>query len=124
MATFQSAAHGSARPPAGCSNVNELFNKRTSTMGEHVYKALNRIMVWKFDAAPAHFQRLHHSSLSPEWMVLVPCGMYQPDIDRAIMENGSIVNRYVTENKDVIYVGNAQVQLIPALQLRDELETD
>jgi hypothetical protein len=32
-------------------------------MGEHVYMALNRITVWKFDAAPAHFQRLHDSSL-------------------------------------------------------------
>jgi hypothetical protein len=85
--------------------------------------AFDRIMVWKFDAAPARLQRLHDSSVSPEWMVLIPRRIYHADIDKAIIENGNAVaiSRYETEENDVIYVGDAPVQQIPALVLRDNL---
>lgn len=83
-------------------------------------------MVWKFNGAPAHLQRLHDSSVSPEWMVLIPRRIYRADIDKAIIENATAmtIRRYETEDKDVIYVGDAPVEQIPALVLRDNMRQE
>jgi hypothetical protein len=83
-------------------------------------------MVWKFNDAPAHLQRLHDSSVSPEWMVLIPRRICRADIDKAIIENATAMTlrRYETEDKDVIYVGDAPVEQIPALVLRDNMRQE
>jgi hypothetical protein len=77
----------------------------------------NHIMVWKFKSAPPQFQRLHTGPRSPEWIVLVPRDIHRDDIDTAIFSDASpnTVNRYQTDEGDVVYIGDARVQEIPIL---------
>lgn len=77
----------------------------------------NRIMVWKFNAAPAWLQRLYDASQNPEWIVFVPRTIHDADIHKAIFAaaNVTTVGRYETDEGDVVYIGNAPLQQIPAM---------
>ena len=74
-------------------------------------------MVWKFDAAPAQLRRLHDSLQKPEWIVLVPREIYGLDIDAAMRaaKSARTICRYKTQRGDVVYIGDAPLQQIPAL---------
>jgi hypothetical protein len=79
--------------------------------------ALTHVMVWKYDGAPLHLQRLHKASTNPEWIVLVPGALHSNDIDAAIYssQGDRAISRYQTEDGDFVYIGDVAPQQIHAM---------
>ena len=71
----------------------------------------DRVMLWRFAAAPKELRALHSSTAAPEWLVLVPRSLSGADLDQAISagaEPGQLA-RYETSTGDVVYVGNSPI---------------
>jgi hypothetical protein len=74
----------------------------------------NRILIWRFAAAPAFLQLLCEGSTNPpEWLVLVPQSMSALDLDAVILGRAepSCIARYQMESGDVVYAGTSEPRL-------------
>ena len=76
---------------------------------------LDRLMVWRFPAAPESLRSLHVGPGTPEWLVLVPASLSGTDIDEAILRGSKPgeVARYVTPDGDIVYTGTSQLNQLP-----------
>jgi hypothetical protein len=68
----------------------------------------DRVMVWKFDTAPADLQALYAGTVSPRWVALIPAAIDGPDLQAAI-EAQSGVEKHSVEGGDVAYIGASDV---------------
>ena len=68
----------------------------------------DKVMVWKFDAAPPELQALHRSGETPHWIALVPAAINGPDLDAAIGTQTGLdgMEKYKTKTGDVVYIGS------------------
>ena len=64
----------------------------------------NRIVIWRFRAAPRELQLLHHGAPAPEWLVFVPRSIRSQDLDTMILRQGG-VTRHQTLDGDLVYAG-------------------
>ena len=69
---------------------------------------LDRVMVWKFDAAPADLQALYTGTGSPRWVALIPAAIHGPDLEAAIEAQGG-VQKHSAGGGDVAYIGASDV---------------
>ena len=69
----------------------------------------NRVMVWKFDSAPAELRALHNGRRSPGWLALVPKKICGADLNTAIIAQTGLIDldRCQTEAGDVVYFGSS-----------------
>lgn len=69
----------------------------------------DRLMMWRFTAAPGTLQSLHRKPETPDWLVFVPRALKGSDLDSAILHKGKpgTVDRYETPDGDLVYVGPA-----------------
>ena len=70
----------------------------------------NRILIWRFSAAPTVLQLLCKRTESPpEWLVFIPQSMSNIDFDALILERAQpgCVARYKTATGDVVYAGTS-----------------
>ena len=80
----------------------------------------NRVMVWKFDSAPAELRALHKGRQSPSWLALVPKKICGADLDAAIIAQTRLLNldRHQTEAGDIVYFGSSDpAPLLGAIDL-------
>lgn len=77
----------------------------------------DRVMVWKFDAAPEDLRILSHVGGSSHWLAFVPAAMHGPDLELAIRFQvaQSGLEECRTSSGDVIYVGSSDVQQLMEL---------
>jgi hypothetical protein len=68
----------------------------------------DRLMVWRFEAAPETLKALHSVADTPEWLVLIPCALDGADLDEAIRKSGQVA-RYKTPSGDTVYVGTSHL---------------
>jgi hypothetical protein len=76
---------------------------------------VDRLMVWRFPAAPENLKALHCGPETPEWLVLVPAALSGADLDETIVR-GSMpgeVARYEAPNGDIVYIGTSQLNRLP-----------
>lgn len=70
----------------------------------------DRLMIWRFAAAPQTLKSLHREQGTPEWLVWIPRALISPDLDEMILRGGAPeqVARYETPEGDIVYVGTSQ----------------
>lgn len=70
----------------------------------------DRLMMWRFAAAPKTLKSLHRKSGTPDWLVFVPRSLSGADLDDAILHKGTPgqVARYETPDGDIVYMGTAR----------------
>ena len=77
----------------------------------------DRVMVWKFDAAPEDLRVLSRARGASHWLAFVPAAMHGPDLELAIrlqvLQPG--LEQYRTASGDVIYVGSSDVKQLMEL---------
>ena len=75
----------------------------------------DRLMIWRFAAAPETLKSFHRESPAPEWVVLVPRALNGPDIEQQIRKGSKPgqVARYETPEGDTVYMGTSQLDGIP-----------
>jgi hypothetical protein len=78
--------------------------------------ASDRLMIWKFDAAPAALRLLREGSETPSWVALVPKAIHTPDLEEAILAQTGPhgATRFAIDNGDVVYIGSCDVQAVLA----------
>ena len=71
----------------------------------------DRLMIWRFAAAPKTLRSLHREKATPEWLVWIPRALTCPDLDELILRGGTPeqVARYETPEGDIVYVGTSQL---------------
>jgi hypothetical protein len=71
----------------------------------------DRLMIWRFAAAPETLKAFHHDSEAPEWLVLIPRALSGADLDEVILRGSKTgqVTRYETPDGDVVYIGTSQL---------------
>jgi len=71
----------------------------------------DRLMIWRFAAAPETLRALHHEADAPEWLVLIPRALSGADLDEVILRGSKPgqVARYETLDGDIVYVGTSQL---------------
>lgn len=71
----------------------------------------DRLMIWRFAAAPKALQSLHSEPDSPEWLVLIPRALSGADLDEAILRGSKPgqVARYETPEGDIVYIGTSEL---------------
>ena len=71
----------------------------------------DRLMIWRFAAAPATLRALHQDTEAPEWLVLIPRGLMGADLTEAILQGAEPgqVARYETLEGDIVYTGTWQL---------------
>ena len=74
-------------------------------------KTSDRLVVWKFEAAPAELRGLSRLGGSPRWLALVPAGMVGPDLELTIRTQVGQMGLEVCRmpSGDVVYVGSSDV---------------
>jgi hypothetical protein len=67
-----------------------------------------KVMVWKFDAAPMHLRALQCGKGNPHWLALVPAALHGDDLREAIQTRiGPMgLEEYETETGDIVYIGS------------------
>ena len=75
----------------------------------------DRLMIWRFAAAPEMLRALHHEAETPEWLVLIPRALSGADLDEVILRGSKPgqVARYETLDGDIVYVGTSQLDGLP-----------
>jgi hypothetical protein len=76
---------------------------------------LDRLMMWRFAAAPKALRSLHRGPGTHEWLVFVPHSLSGTDLDDAIVspaETGKVA-RYETPRGDIVYVGSTKLAGLP-----------
>jgi len=75
----------------------------------------DRLMIWRFEAAPEILRSLHQEAEAPEWLVLIPRALNGPDLDEVILKGAKPgqVTRYETPEGDTVYVGTSQLDGLP-----------
>jgi hypothetical protein len=70
----------------------------------------DRLMVWRFAAAPKSLKSLHRAPETPEWLVLIPRALTGADLDVAILRGAKPgqVARYETPDGDIVFIGTSQ----------------
>ncbi len=71
---------------------------------------LDRLMMWRFTAAPKTLRSLHRTPETPDWLVFVPRALSGTDLDDAILhgaEPGQVA-RYETPKGDIVYIGSVR----------------
>jgi hypothetical protein len=68
-------------------------------------KQADRISIWTFGAAPSDLRKLYQGNVVPEWVALVPKGIHDTHIDRAILDQSGAVLRHETADGDFVYIG-------------------
>jgi hypothetical protein len=70
----------------------------------------DRLMMWRFTAAPKTLKSLHRKPGTPDWLVFVPGALCGADLDDAILHKGKPghVARYETPDGDIVYMGTPQ----------------
>jgi hypothetical protein len=86
--------------------------------------ASDRLMIWKFDAAPAALRLLREGSETPSWVALVPKAIHTADLDEAILAQTGPggASRFAIDNGDVVYIGSCDVQAVLAAVAAESLE--
>ncbi len=74
-------------------------------------KTFDRLMVWKFDAAPAEYRGLSRRGGSPTWVALVPASMDGPDLELTIRTQVGHLGLEICRiaSGDVVYIGSSDV---------------
>ena len=69
----------------------------------------DRLIVWKFDSAPAELRARHRGRQSPDWVALIPAEIGGADLEAVILAQAglSALDRYQTETGDVVYFGSS-----------------
>jgi hypothetical protein len=67
----------------------------------------DRLMIWRFAAAPKELRSLHCEQGTPEWLVWIPRALTCPDLDELILRGSTPkeVARYETPEHDIVYIG-------------------
>jgi len=71
----------------------------------------DRLMLWRFAAAPKSLQSLHCEAETPEWLLLIPRSLVGSDLDDVIVQGakpGQVV-RYETADGDIVFIGTSQL---------------
>ena len=70
----------------------------------------NRVMVWKFDAAPADLRALYQGAHSAKWLALIPRAIYGADLEATIRAHTETIDldKRLTESGDVVYAGSSE----------------
>ena len=85
---------------------------------------LDRLMIWRFEAAPKTLRALHRELETPEWLILIPRALSGADLDEVIQsrDKSGQTFRYETADGDIVYIGTTQVdrlsQRLPPLTAR------
>jgi hypothetical protein len=69
----------------------------------------DRLMVWRFEAAPKVLKALHREAETPGWLLLIPGALDGPDLDEIIRKGAKPgqVTRYTTPDGDTVYIGTS-----------------
>ena len=75
----------------------------------------DRLMIWRFAAAPETLKAFHCDADEPEWLVLIPRTLHGPDLDEAILKGSKPgqVAHYETPDGDIVYIGTSQLDGLP-----------
>jgi hypothetical protein len=75
----------------------------------------DRLMIWRFEAAPEMLRALHREADTPEWLVLIPRALNGPDLDEVILKGAKPgqVARHETLDGDIVYIGTSQLDGLP-----------
>jgi hypothetical protein len=71
----------------------------------------DRLMVWRFEAAPEMLKALYRDAETPAWLVLIPAALDGPDLDEIIRKGAKPgqVTRHTTPDGDTVYVGSSHL---------------
>ena len=71
-----------------------------------------RIMIWKYEAAPAQWRAFYDGLDVPEWLAVIPSSLHSPDLEQAIMDcqKGAEVAFYETTLGDRVLVGTCELR--------------
>jgi hypothetical protein len=88
--------------------VSHVFSRRTE--GGPAVKS-DRLMIWRFAAAPETLKAFHNEPETPEWLVLIPRALSGADLDEVILGGSKTgrVTRYETPDGDIVYIGMSQL---------------
>lgn len=71
-----------------------------------------RIMVWKYDEAPADLKSNYRGPANPTWLALIPASIYGNDLDDAIRKQMGAVqlSKYCNDAGDFVYAGSDPIE--------------
>ena len=82
-----------------------------------------RIMIWKYEDAPAEWRTRRGGSGTPEWLALIPASLGGPDLDEAMRSrfDNTTTSYYETAAGDRVVVGISALR--PVFELIAEYQS-
>lgn len=72
----------------------------------------DRIMVWKYDEAPANFKPKNQGPPNPAWLAFIPASIYGNDLGDAIQKQmgDARLSKYCNGAGDYVYTGSDPIE--------------